>query len=219
MRGVLWKVWEWALLPLRILYGDNIYTLWTNRDLILNIASALVTSGGAVFYAASQGYGVVGVVLFAVGGLLLALWLVATGIERRRRKQARQHAAAQTLQPADAPEEKPTPQENRVLLYKALTDSLEEGLLFLDDPDYYEVDVIEDWEKRTSELIAEALGQGEVNTFLLYDENVEDPSATPLQLRVANRLQRLHQLIDRVDSLEPLELQSSFDGREWVSKR
>ncbi len=110
-------------------------------------------------------------------------------------------------------------QENRSLLFEALGNALGEGLMYLDDPDYYEADVIEKWERRTSELIAEALGQGEATSFLINDENVEDRRATQLQLRVANRVHRLGELMDRVDSTEPLELKSGFDGREWVSKR
>jgi hypothetical protein len=32
------------------------------------------------------------------------------------------------------------------------------------------------------------------------------------------RLKRLDELIDRLDSLEPIELRSEFDGREWISE-
>jgi hypothetical protein len=101
--------------------------------------------------------------------------------------------------PADASEEKLTAQANRSLLYEALTERLVEGNTYLEDPDFYESNVIEKWEKRTSRLITAWL-------------------TTPLERRLVHRMHRLEQVMERVDSTQPLELQPDFDGREWVSK-
>jgi len=90
---MLRKVLSWALfLPLRLAgYADDIRTLWTGWDFVLNVATSAVTSGVATVVAASQGYGIVGVVLTGVGALLLAFWLTAVGIEVYRRNQANQY--------------------------------------------------------------------------------------------------------------------------------
>ncbi len=90
MRSVVLRVLVFLLFPLRIFgYATDIYTLWTNRDVILSIATSRVGSGISVVVAASQGYGIFGVGLSAVGGLFFALWLIATGIEWHRRRQAK----------------------------------------------------------------------------------------------------------------------------------
>jgi hypothetical protein len=121
--------------------------------------------------------------------------------------------------PADASEEKLTAQANRSLLYEALTERLVEGNTYLEDPDFYESNVIEKWEKRTSRLITAALGQDEGMTFLINDDvAVKGWLTTPLERRLVHRMHRLEQVMERVDSTQPLELQPDFDGREWVSK-
>lgn len=117
------------------------------------------------------------------------------------------------------PEEELTYQENRSLFHEALTDRLVEGNTYFEDPDFYEADVIEKWEKRTSKLITAALDQDVGMTFLIDDDiALKGWRTTPLERRVAHRMHRLGQVMDRVDSSEPLELQSDFDGRNWVSK-
>ncbi len=87
--------------------------------------------------------------------------------------------------------------------------------MLLEDPDFYEAGVIEKWERRTSKLITVALGQNEGMTFLIDDDvSVKGWRTMPLERRVARRMHRLEQLMERVDSSEPLELQPDFDGRE-----
>ena len=91
--------------------------------------------------------------------------------------------------------------------------------MYLEDPDFYESDVIENWERRTSKLITAALGQDEGMTFLINDDvAVKGWLTTPLKRRIVHRMHRLEQVMERVNSTQPLELQPDFDGREWVSK-
>jgi DNA repair exonuclease SbcCD ATPase subunit len=67
------------------------------------------------------------------------------------------------------------------------------------------------WAIRTSELIKEGLGEGEARRFLGVDvHRSEASSATEEQKRLDGRLHRLAELIQRVDSLQPLELQPGF---------
>jgi hypothetical protein len=47
---------------------------------------------------------------------------------------------------------------NRSLLYESLMDSYKDGRLILGEDDHFGIDIIEGWEKHTSELIADALG-------------------------------------------------------------
>lgn len=56
------------------------------------------------------------------------------------------------------------------MLYEALTDRSQDGLVLLEDPDFYEADVIEKRERRTSKLTTAALGQDEGMTFLIDDD-------------------------------------------------
>jgi chromosome segregation ATPase len=71
------------------------------------------------------------------------------------------------------------------------------------------------WAIRTSELIKEALGEGEARRFLgVYSSGSGEPSATERQEQLDERLKWLAELIQRVDSFEPLELQAGFQVQE-----
>jgi chromosome segregation ATPase len=74
------------------------------------------------------------------------------------------------------------------------------------------------WAIRTSELIKEALGEGEARRFLGVDgRRSGSPNATEEQSQVDGRLHRLSELIQQVDSLQPIELQPGFKGYERAS--
>ena len=76
------------------------------------------------------------------------------------------------------------------------------------------------WAIRTNELIKEALGEGEARRFLGTDARGSgDPSATEEQKQLNGRLNRLSELIQRVDSLQPLELRPGFKDQERVGSR
>jgi len=76
------------------------------------------------------------------------------------------------------------------------------------------------WAIRTNELIKEALGEGEARRFLGADgRRAGDLSATEEQKRLNDRLNRLSELIQRVNSLQPLELQPSFKDQERVGSQ
>ena len=76
------------------------------------------------------------------------------------------------------------------------------------------------WAIRTNELIKEALGEGEARRFLgANGRKSGDLSATEEQKRHNDRLNRLSELIQRVNSLQPLELQPGFKDRERVGSK
>jgi chromosome segregation ATPase len=68
------------------------------------------------------------------------------------------------------------------------------------------------WAIRTSELIKEALGEGEARGFLgVSGQSLGDPSVSEEQKLLNERLYRLSELIRRVDSLQhPVELRPDF---------
>ncbi len=181
---------------------------WGNliRNHVLPLVGGLVSGGWLSFASEPTWWQVTLAVVGTIAGIYVIQLLVRHRLMRRQ--------SYETLQ------EKPTAQENRSLLCEALTDRLVEGNTYLDDPDFYGAEVIEKWEKRTSKLITAALGQDEGMTFLINEDiPVKGWLTTPLERRVAHRMHRLNQVMDRVDSSEPLELRSDFDGREWVSKK
>ena len=76
------------------------------------------------------------------------------------------------------------------------------------------------WAIRTNELIKEALGEGEARRFLGANGRKSGGlSATEEQKRHNDRLNRLSELIQRVNSLQPLELQPGFKDRERVGSQ
>ncbi len=77
------------------------------------------------------------------------------------------------------------------------------------------------WAIRTSELIKEALGESASRRFLGADSQKlsGDPSTTEEQKRIDGRLFRLSELIQQVDSLQPLELQDGFKDQDRIPSR
>lgn len=76
------------------------------------------------------------------------------------------------------------------------------------------------WAIRTSELIKEALGEGEARHFLGAGElRSGDSSLAQEQKQLDAHLKQLAALIERVDSLQPLELRAGFKKQELVSSR
>jgi chromosome segregation ATPase len=73
------------------------------------------------------------------------------------------------------------------------------------------------WAIRTSELIKEALGEGQARRFLgANGGRSSDSSATERQEQLDERLKWLAELIQRVDSFEPLELEAGFQSQEQL---
>lgn len=76
------------------------------------------------------------------------------------------------------------------------------------------------WAIRTSELIKEALGEGEARQFLGASQfNPGDSSLAKEQKQLDTHLKQLSELIERVDSLQPLELRADFREQELVNSR
>ena len=77
------------------------------------------------------------------------------------------------------------------------------------------------WAIHASELIKEALGESGSRRFLGADgEKLSgDPHTTEEQKRIDGRLYRLSELIQQVDSLQPLELQAGFKDQDRVPSR
>jgi hypothetical protein len=77
-----------------------------------------------------------------------------------------------------------------------------------------------EWAIRTSELIKGALGEGEARRFLGVDGLGAGGSSLPEERKqLDDHLKRLFELIERVDSLEPLELRADFKEQELVDSR
>lgn len=71
------------------------------------------------------------------------------------------------------------------------------------------------WAIRTNELITEALGEGQARRFLgVNSHRSGESSATERQEELDQRLKWLAELIQRVDSFEPLELEAGFRNQE-----
>ena len=71
------------------------------------------------------------------------------------------------------------------------------------------------WAIRTSELIREALGEGQARRFLgVNGRRSDDLGATERQEELDERLRWLAELIQRVDSFEPIELANGFENQE-----
>ena len=76
------------------------------------------------------------------------------------------------------------------------------------------------WAIRTSELIKEALGEGEARQFLSASQfNPGDSSLAKEQKQLDAHLKQLSELIERVDFLQPLELRADFREQELVNTR
>ena len=77
------------------------------------------------------------------------------------------------------------------------------------------------WAIHTNELIKEALGESASRRFLGADGQKlsGDPSTTEEQKQIDGRLYRLSELIQQVDSLQPLELQEGFKDRAGILSR
>jgi chromosome segregation ATPase len=76
------------------------------------------------------------------------------------------------------------------------------------------------WAIRTSELIKEALGEGEARHFLGASQfRPGDSSLAKEHMQLDAHLKQLAALIERVDSLQPLELRAGFKEQELVSSR
>lgn len=106
---------------------------------------------------------------------------------------------------------------NRGLLKRALGEAYQRGLLWGQGGNE---ENFGKWERRTAELIEDALGEAEAGLFLTNEESYEKrPESTPFDVRADSRILRLSNLMMRVDSLRPLDLRPDFDGRDWVSER
>jgi hypothetical protein len=149
-------------------------------------------------------------VLLGFCGFLIALAATLVVLKALRGRHSQNKAEGQ----------KPGYWENRQMLYTALgsfyTDSA-----YLYDEELYEDDEVENWQSCVSELIAEALGQTEVNRFLTDDIHLSLPAeARPRHLWLEHRRQRLTNLMRVINSLsDPLEIRPDFDGREWVGSK
>ncbi len=170
--------------------------------------------------------------LFGVGALVALLWTwVGPLVNEIRRVRFRWPFALAPTKTIVSPEleslraerdtlkKEVTYWENRRLLVRALENTYLDGVQLRQG--HYDEDVIKGWEKRTSKLIEEALGLGEMLLFVAApkDGTTIDPNATEQQIRVDIRLDRLHGLIGRANSVKSLKLQPGFDGREWVSEK
>ncbi len=76
------------------------------------------------------------------------------------------------------------------------------------------------WAMRTSELIKDALDEGQARRFLgVNGGRSDDLSATERQEKLDERLRWLAELIQRVDSFEPLELANVLQNQERFRSR
>ena len=144
-------------------------------------------------------------------------WLRSDPQEDERLKAENEQLRAER----DALKEKIKTQDRRITLKQALSSAYREGLhLRRRTPSHRRRnggerapsdEAAAKWAIRTNELIKEALGEGEARLFLGADgRRVGDSSATEEQKRLNDRLNRLSELIQRVDSLQPIELQPDF---------
>ena len=141
------------------------------------------------------------------------------GRERERLKSENERLRAER----DALKEKIKAQDRRVTLKQALSAAYRDGLYLRGrTPTHrrrgnrgrtHNDGGAAKWAIRTGELIKEALGEGEARRFLGVDaHSSDDSSVTEEQKRLNGRLNRLSELIQRVDSLHPLEIRPDFVG-------
>lgn len=147
--------------------------------------------------------------------------------ERKRLESENEQLRAER----DALKEKVTIHDSRIALKQALNSAYRDGLHLRGSGGTHSRrrsisrervpndEAAAKWAIRANELIKEALGEGEARRFLGTDSRrLEDPSTTEEQKQLNGRLNRLSELIQRVDSLQPLELRPGFfNGRERVS--
>lgn len=118
--------------------------------------------------------------------------------------------------------------ENRRLLRRALSEAYKDGLFWRNGKPS-EKSVVK-WATRTCGLIRAALeDEAEAKGFMkaggryLGDEGSAASKIasndTKEQLIIDGHLGYLHEVMGRVNSLDPLKLQPDFDGQEWVSKK
>jgi hypothetical protein len=108
--------------------------------------------------------------------------------------------------------------DNRRLLKRALVEAREKGVQ-LSRANISEKDA-KPWVTRTRKLIQAALGQERAQHFIKARyESAMTSNPTKGQIWVDGCLKELDEIIGLVDSVEPLDLQPGFDGREWVSKK
>jgi hypothetical protein len=115
---------------------------------------------------------------------------------------------------------KTTVYDNRVILKQALNAAYWEGLHLRGRKPSEDEAAAKKWAIRTNELIKGALGESEARRFLATNGyRSGDSSATEEQKQLDRRLNRLSELIQRVDSLQPLDLRPDFEGQEWINLR
>lgn len=106
---------------------------------------------------------------------------------------------------------------NRRLLKTALGEVYKHGLFW---KGHEPTDTnLKNWTERTHALIKASVGEEQADLFLEDQQMPGMPDKTEANRWMDQRLQRLADLMQRVDSLRPLELQTDFNGHEWVSKR
>lgn len=106
--------------------------------------------------------------------------------------------------------------KKRILLRRALAEVRELGLSLANQS--LGEGAAEGWINLPRNLINDALGPDEVRRFFTdeYDWEFNKPNATEEQIRVLGRLKRIDELIDRLDSLEPIEIRPDFAWHEWI---
>lgn len=116
--------------------------------------------------------------------------------------------------------------ENRVLLKQALVAAYKDGLFLRgSNPN---MDQVSRWWSRTHQLIwaafkgekkADAFQKAEFSRLDSEGKVPDGVNATREQLMLDGSTDYLYTLIEQVDSLRPLRLESDFDGKEWVSEK
>jgi myosin heavy subunit len=159
-------------------------------------------------------------------------WLRSSPQEDEQERQWLKSENERLRAERDALEEKMKTQDKRITLKQALNAAYRDGLYLSGKTPTHRRRGNSDrrrndegaarWAIRTGELIKEALGEDEARRFLGVDaQSSEDPNTTEEQKRLNGRLNRLSELIQRVDSLHPLELRPNFveNGSAYSTKR
>jgi hypothetical protein len=152
--------------------------------------------------------------------------------EHERERQRLESEIEELGAERDALKEKVTSYESRLTLKRALNSAYVEGLHLRARTSNHrrrrtsrtrrpkDEAAAKKWAIRTSELIKEALGEGEARHFLGVEGfGSDDSSLAREQKQLDEHLKRLSELIERVDSLEPLELRASFKEQELADSR
>ena len=151
--------------------------------------------------------------------------------DQERERQWLKSEIEQLRAERQALEEKLTTYDRRVALKQALDAAYWDGLHLrrrapshrrgIDRRRRFDDEAATKWAIRTSELITEALGEGQARRFLGVNgrRSDEESSATESQEELDQRLKWLAELIQRVDSFEPLELETSFQAHERFRPR